>query len=559
LGTLQKKDATLQDSIHDMNINILKREQLSTSLRRKIAVRRRRLVCRSSVSRKVFKGINASKEQRRMVEKLNSMLEFRLNKTRTKSSTNSMLNEALRNTINLKRIDQTRKKKDCKKMDQEFRELQAKLAGLLSDATSAAEEGDMLRERIEDIARKNDNEIRRFHQRMQQFKEYILKSKEAVAMIESLHNHPHQNEKDDDNVTRERKEYERMLRGRNSNTQSSALTSSSTQIYKKINAEKAFRIMQKKTGLAHISEVVSRFVELELDNFRIYKEIMSVKVENQRVEKHLRDLQKEMDKYKEQEAADNASRIDTVNEIKNRKKKILHSVEMRCSSIKSQNELISKMCDTIQHILCKFIDSPLRFQSSTILAPIATFRKQQTTSRRKSVLGTGNAATVALKVLKCVLDPHKHHSFGEEELKEDDDVVLADENESKKQDVAEEEKKNEVLNSKNITKAIVLVQESVEELLTTIVKTCRTMGVKVRKDAARVPPPNSRRRAPLRAKDYSVIAPTLELDDEDKKKHVESKSKSKVRVPSFFYSKAKVQMYVYYVSLSLSLSPYLTS
>ena len=87
LGSLQKKDANLQDRIHDMNIQILNREQKSNSLRRKIALRRKRLVCRSSVSRKVFKGINALKEQRRMIENLNRMLEFRLNKTKTKSST----------------------------------------------------------------------------------------------------------------------------------------------------------------------------------------------------------------------------------------------------------------------------------------------------------------------------------------------------------------------------------------------------------------------------------------------------------------------------------------
>ena len=61
LGSLQKKDANLQDRIHDMNIQILNREQKSNSLRRKIALRRKRLVCRSIVSRKVFKGINALK------------------------------------------------------------------------------------------------------------------------------------------------------------------------------------------------------------------------------------------------------------------------------------------------------------------------------------------------------------------------------------------------------------------------------------------------------------------------------------------------------------------
>lgn len=310
LGSLQKKDANLQDRIHDMNIQILNREQKSNSLRRKIALRRKRLVCRSSVSRKVFKGINALKEQRRMIENLNRMLEFRLNKTKTKSSTAYMLNNTLRRTIDLKRIDQTRKRKDCVKMDQELREIQARLAGLLLDADRVADEGFVLREKIERIATKNDHEIHRFHSDMHQLKEYILKSKEAMAMMEDQID---QQDVQDDEDMKERMEYEKMLKGRSNNnsTNSTNSTNSSatSQIYKKINAEKAFRIMQKKTGLQNISEVVAKFIQIEMENFQIYKEVMSVKLENQRIEKSLRDAQNDMDKYKEQEAADNATHI----------------------------------------------------------------------------------------------------------------------------------------------------------------------------------------------------------------------------------------------------------
>ena len=209
LGSLQKKDANLQDRIHDMNIQILNREQKSNSLRRKIALIRKRLVCRSSVSRKVFKGINALKEQRRMIENLNRMLEFRLNKTKTKSSTAYMLNNTLRRTIDLKRIDQTRKRKDCVKMDQELREIQARLAGLLLDADRVADEGFVLREKIERIATKNDHEIHRFHSDMHQLKEYILKSKEAMAMMEDQID---QQDVQDDEDMKERMECRAPLR-----------------------------------------------------------------------------------------------------------------------------------------------------------------------------------------------------------------------------------------------------------------------------------------------------------------------------------------------------------
>ena len=140
----------------------------------------------------------------------------------------------------------------------------------------------------------------------------------------------------DDEDMRERMEYEKMLKGRsnNNNSKNSSTNSSATpQIYKKINAEKAFRIMQKKTGLGNISEVVAKFIQIEMENFQVYKEVMSVKLENQRIEKSLRDAQNDMDKYKEQEAADNANRIEKVNEIKNRKASILKSVETRCESV----------------------------------------------------------------------------------------------------------------------------------------------------------------------------------------------------------------------------------
>lgn len=335
--------------------------------------------------RKSMGGINAARDNQRLVEKQVRILENRLDQALTRFNKSIANNKKLRQEIDDLRNERATFENVYKKLEKELVAKKNQMAQIIEQSNDHYEYRDQAHLEIAQIEQANKKEQEAFEQQLQQMtnmlQSHLLKTlnstsntgnkRDDMEYIDTDHDTELQQDTDsiehtDDNHNEFTEDYpipsnaytnnepHNHDKKKNNQVNTTMITSpkKSNEDQRMQNFEEAFRKIAVATGISDVEDLVSTFIQNEEQHFSLFTYANEQADEIEKLQAQVSDLEKEEQMYKLSNAnsiADDSSIDDPLSSSKsNQYERVLAELEEKTNTAKGQTEKLDSKCQDHQ-------------------------------------------------------------------------------------------------------------------------------------------------------------------------------------------------------------------
>jgi len=279
--------------------------------------------------KKMMGGVNASKENQKMVQKQIKILENRLDKALVKFNEALAHNKSLRDTIDGLRRERVVFDNIYRKMEKDLVEKKKQMAGIIEQSNHAYEARDQAQVEISALEHQNNKERLDFNEQMAELDRLIDGERKRKEMLL----------RGDKDVTGQRgdmtpEEEAKLKKKAAKGVWNLAKDKASVQMaeMKVQSYEEAFNKIKAATGITDVDKLVSTFIQNEEQNFSLFNFVNEQNNEIERLEEQIQKLREEEDKYAQESGDDVDQHKQLLHDLENR----LHHTETAIDKYESK-------------------------------------------------------------------------------------------------------------------------------------------------------------------------------------------------------------------------------
>ena len=252
--------------------------------------------------RRKMGGVNAAKENHKMVQKQIRILENRLDKALVKFNEALAHNKRLRASIDSLRRERVVFDNIYRKLEKELHEKKKQMANIIEMSNQAYETRDQSQLEITAYEQLNSKEQQEFEEELAELDRLIEEDRRKKEMMIREQNREHINQRGD----MSKEEEEELKRKVTKGVWGIAKDKATVQVaeLKVQSYEEAFNKIKAATGITDIDRLVSTFIENEEQNFSLFNFVNEQNNELEKLEEQIQQLREEEVKYTQESGED---------------------------------------------------------------------------------------------------------------------------------------------------------------------------------------------------------------------------------------------------------------
>lgn len=252
--------------------------------------------------RRQMGGVNAAKENHKMVQKQIRILENRLDKALVKFNEALAHNKRLRESIDSLRRERVVFDNIYRKLEKELHEKKKQMANIIEMSNQAYETRDQSQLEITAYEQLNAKEQQEFEEEMAELDRVIEEDRKKKEVMIREQNREHINQRGE----MSKEEEEELKRKVTKGVWGIAKDKATVQVaeLKVQSYEEAFNKIKAATGITDIDKLVSTFIENEEQNFSLFNFVNEQNNEIEKLEEQIQQLREEEVKYTQESGED---------------------------------------------------------------------------------------------------------------------------------------------------------------------------------------------------------------------------------------------------------------